>query len=1806
MRKFLVLLTFISIFSGSAQADPMLPEHRLIVHRDADFPGGDVQSIFDTSFEACESACYSRNDCAAFTYNTRSAACFLKDQVNPPETYAGAYSVEVEAVPAALRAAAEARGARLDFLTSGDLASARSRAANLPYDYAAGGFAADQLDGYAREAEASGNISGAMRNMAAKVVLTDAAADWAEFARLANANAQNTEANDTKRSYFSIALDASISAYLRAERPALQARTLAEMAVALEGRGRGRLAIPALRLAHEISPREDIASALDRVAGLYGFRVVETTVSADSAQPRICTTFSEDLVAAGVDYAPFVQSATSGLAVSAEGRQLCVDGIEHGQRYTLTLRVGLPAATGETLLKPVELNQYVRDRAPAVYFSRKAYVLPAAPDAGLPVVTVNAPKLNISLSHVSDRNLIQLYQQGYFGTAMDPWSEEWFNETLATPFWSGTAEVKTDLNRDVTTRLPIGDALKGQPPGLYVLQASVPGTDPYDVPSATQWFVVSDIGLTTLDGADGLTVFVRSLSSAAAMEGATVQLVSEANDVLGEVVTDAKGYAHFAEGMTTGTGSAAPSLVVVKMGDDLTFLSLSGPAFDLSDRGVAGPPSAPPIDVYLTTDRGAYRAGEVIHATAMARDGTATAIEGLPVTAVLSRPDGVEYSRQQVQDAGVGGYVIALPLAGNAPRGTWRLDLHADPDAPALASSTLLVEDFLPERIDFDMALPEGPIALTNLPTLSVDARYLFGAPGADLAVEGSLRLKQARQVAGWPGYQFGRYDDVMPVRWGDVPMASTDATGHADLDLSFPEVAAKGVPLTADITLMVKEGSGRPVERTLSTDLLPAGPMIGIKPDFDGSVPNGSVAGFNLIALNPDLSPKAMEVSWAINRISTRYQWYSVDGYWSWDPVTTRERVASGEVSLGETPVSVSAPTDWGEYELVVTETGGTLSSSVSFYAGWYAPADTTSTPDMLDVSLDAKSYAPGETATLRFVPRSAGKALVTVMSNRLIDMVAVDATAGENTLTLPVTDDWGAGAYVTVTLIQPLTEATGHEPTRALGLSYATVDPGARQLRVAFEAPVQAAPRGPLDLVLNVEGIAEGDTAYATIAAVDQGILNLTSFAAPDPSDHYFGQRRLGMAIRDLYGRLIDGRSGEMGVMRSGGDEMGQMRMQATPPTEELMAQFSGPIEVVNGKAVAHFDLPAFNGTVKLMAVVWSKAGLGNANADVLVRDPVVMTASLPRSLAPGDEARLLLELTHAEGPTGAMHLSVTSDAVAGGSYETDVALDSAGQTARLSVPVTAPEVGLHQFDLVLETPDGKQLTKTLTLPVELLDPEVAQTSRLSLAPGESFTLSRDIFAELMAPHASITAGPLARMDVAGLITLLDRYPYGCTEQQTSRALPLIYLGGLASTMGLSGPEDVTTRVDKAITAVLANQAAAGSFGLWSPGSDDMWLDAYVSDFLSRARAEGYSVPDTAFRAAMDNLRNEVNYYPDFETGGQDLAYALYVLAREGAAAMGDLRYFADVKPEAFTTPLASAHLGAALAAYGDPTRADRMFAQASQLLAQATDEGQFWRDDYGTDLRDAAGVLALATEAGSDAVDREALISRIARAGARLSTQEATWSLLAARALVDEAGHGSISYDGAALTSPLVQVADGAALAAPHVIRNDGTAKTDLTVTSYGVPEVPPAAGGNGYAIERRYFTMEGDPVDVASVEQGTRLVTVLTVTPWTKTKARLMISDPLPGGFEIDNPNLLRAGDIAALDWLEVTNATETTEFRQDRFLAAVNWSSKSPIRLAYIVRAVTPGSFRHPAATVEDMYRPTYRANGEADEVVVTE
>jgi alpha-2-macroglobulin len=415
MRAFLsvLLLWFISAFPLAAQDGP-IPERRLILAEDTDFYGSDIAQLFDTTLAACQRACLSDPDCRAFTFNSRTNACFPKTEAGRIEPYEGATSAWVRDSDAGVLARAAERRDELGFLTSLDIALARTQAEELATRHVTGTWTETALMDEALRARQQNNPIRAAHYFGAALNITDSAEVWLDYGRaLLEVRVQDFVA---QRDFRQRALLAAVNGYLRAEAAGLRASAAVLLAEALEINGRGRDMIPALRLAQSLQAREDTAAMLDEAIGKYGFRVTDHRVESEPAQARICAVFSEAL-AEGVDFAPFVQLAAQGLSVEPDGRQLCVDGVQHGQRYSLTLREGLPAASGEILARSVTLNLYVRDRAPLVRFPGRAYVLPAAGEIALPVETVNTDRLDLVLRRVSDRNLIRSDAGGDFRPA---------------------------------------------------------------------------------------------------------------------------------------------------------------------------------------------------------------------------------------------------------------------------------------------------------------------------------------------------------------------------------------------------------------------------------------------------------------------------------------------------------------------------------------------------------------------------------------------------------------------------------------------------------------------------------------------------------------------------------------------------------------------------------------------------------------------------------------------------------------------------------------------------------------------------------------------------------------------------------------------------------------------------------------------------------------------------------------------------------------------------------------------------------------------------------------------------------------------------------------------------------------------------------------------------------------------------------------------------------------------------------------------------------------------------------------------
>jgi alpha-2-macroglobulin len=1633
--------------------------------------------------------------------------------------------------------------------------------------------------------------------------------DSGNWLRLARTIFQIRPANSSEQTFlFERASTAAYIAYQRAANPGDEADALAVLGRAMSERKLWRPALDSLRLSLDLREVAEVRGQYEKMRDEHGFRLLDYTIDSDSASPRACFQFSEEL-AKRTDFAPFVALAGNDKpALTSEGKQLCVDGLKHGERYNINLRAGLPSSVREGLPKSAEFNVYVRDRKPFVRFTGRAYVLPRTGQRGIPLVSVNTPSVSVNVFRIGDRNLINTVIDGDFQRTLSRYELSSLGDERGTKVWSGELATAMTLNQDVTTAFPVDEAIGAMQPGIYVMTAAAkgPGSDSGDGGGlATQWFIVSDLGLTAFSGNDGIHVFVNSLASTEAIAKAEVRLVARNNEILATRKTDDAGHVVFEAGLARGEGGLSPAMLTVTTDKaDYAFLSLKSNAFDLSDRGVSGRAVPAGADAFVYAERGVYRSNETVYLTALLRDGLGNAISGGPLTLVIERPDGVEFRRAVLPDQGAGGRTLAVALNSAVPTGTWRARAFTDPKGNSVGETTFMVEDYIPERIDFDLTSQAKQIKADAAVELKVDGHFLYGAPASGLQLEGDMLVAPAEERAGFAGYQFGVADEenTSNERTPIENLPESDANGVATFPVSLAKPPASTRPQEAQIFIRMAEAGGRAVERKIVLPVTPTATMIGVKPLFgDKNVAEGDKAGFDVVFVSPEGKSLARDgLRYELLKIESRYQWYRQNSSWEFEPVKSTARVADGDLTVAaDRPARIALSPQPGRYRLDVksTDADGPL-TSVQFDVGWYSDG-SADTPDLLEASIDKPEYQSGDTMVVSVNARSAGKLTINVLGDRLLTTQTTDVKEGTAQVKIPVGKDWGSGAYVVATLRRPLDAAALRMPGRAIGLKWFGIDKKARTLQVNLSPPELVRPNSTLKLPVKLTGLNPGEDAKVVVAAVDVGILNLTNYKPPAPDDYYLGQHRLTAEIRDLYGQLIDGMQGTRGQLRTGGDSAGA-ELQGSPPTQKPLALYSGIVTVAaDGTAEISFDIPEFAGTARVMAVAWTATKLGRATIDVTVRDPVVLTATLPRFLLNGDRGTMSLDLDNVEGAPGDYSVNVKASGTVkvNGNPTTTVKL-AAKQRASMSLALDAGGAGTASLDVDIKGPNGLALARHYTLDVKPATQVLTRRSIRTLAKGESLTLTADMFSDLVGGTGtvSISASLSSALDAATILKALDRYPYGCSEQITSRAMPLLYVNDLAAGAHLAMDTAIDQRIRDAIDRLLARQGSNGSFGLWSAGGDDAWLDAYVTDFLTRAREKGFTVPDVLFRGALDRIRNSVvNAEEPEKDGGRNLAYGLYVLARNGTAPIGDLRYLADTKLNNLATPIAKAQLAAALALVGDRARAERVYAAAADSLAPKP-ALEFGRVDYGSALRDAAALVSLAGEGNAPRATLMQAVSRVEAARGLTpytSTQENAWLVLASRALAKETM--ALDVDGTPVKTALYRSYNAAEMAGkPIKITNTGDAPIQTVVSVGGSPVTPEPAAANGFKIERNYFTLDGKPADVSKVKQNDRFAVVLKITEAKPEFGHIMVSDYLPAGFEIDNPHLVSSGDTGTLAWIEDGEEPEDTEFRDDRFTAAIDRAAndKSIFTVAYVVRAVSPGKYVLPQAYVEDMYNPS--------------
>jgi hypothetical protein len=1539
-----------------------------------------------------------------------------------------------------------------------------------------------------------------------------------------------------------------------------------------------------------------------RAAGLLVARV---NTEAEAEPARACLSFTVP-PARRQDWQPgdWVRAdpPIPGLAVLREGDSLCVAGLPHGQATRLVLRAGLPGEDGLRLNRDTPVRIAMPNRDPRIVLDGRFFLLPRGQAARVGVSTINLSALQMRLVRVTERNLLPFRRDWTPGEAMESWTAENIPETWGRTVWQGRADLgRLEPNRVQRHAIPLPEAARiAASPGLHVLVLE-PG-DGQRAAAAALPVMVTDLGLTAWRSGAGLAVQARSLQAGRPAGGTRVRLMATNNDILAEETTGADGLARFAGPLLRGQGPMAPRAVHAFLGEDMVALDLEQAAFDLSDRGATGaePPGA--LDAFLWLDRGIYRPGETVQAAALLRDNGGAPVD-LPARLRVRRPNGSVFA-EAVPAREPGAAVLwAIPLPRAVPAGVWTIEALADPNDPPIGKAEFRVDAFVPERLEVQAGPAPGPLVPGQPLVLPVTARFLYGAPGAGLTGNAEVRLQALRspQFEGFRDYLFGLADETFAPDLLNFDIEPLDAQGQGSVTLSLPQVPDTTRPLRAEVQVEIDEPGGRASRTGLSLPVRAAGRLIGVKPLFgEFAVDANAEAGFEIVALDGDARPAAAR-GLRVRLVRERPDWRIVTSgrLARYETVWRDEPVDSAEISVAaDAPARIARRLPFGRYRIEVSDPNGMAITSIRFRSGWAGP-ESAEVPDKVDMAADKRSYAPGGTARLRITPPFSGPASVAVLTDRLLALREIEVAEGGTEIELPVDPAWGPGAYVAVTAFRP-GEARQGQPARALGLVWLQLDPASRRIEVAIGGPERITPRQRIELPIrlanagdpNIDWRAAGTT--LTLAAVDEGILRLTRFSTPDPLAHLMGKRRLGLDIRDDYGRLIPPPEGELATLRQGGDDFS---VGVTDIPQRTVALFTGPVRAApDGTATVTLDIPDFAGELRLMAVAWDAQGrTGSASRPLTVRDPVVAEALLPRFLAPGDEVRLPVLLHNLDLPGGEITATLTAEgAIALAGPERLAATLAPDARALPTTTLRATAAGEGVLRLAVAGPGGFSAVRESRITVRSSRPATTEVSTQEIPPGAERPLA---FApERWVPgtwRASASFGGATRYDAAGMLRALDEYGFACLEQSASQLLAF-------ASMALPDDAERAGRLQLAVERVLNKQRYDGSFGLWSAGGEPQsWTGAYAAEALLRARAAGATVPEAALEEALRAILAQVEEgTPDTPEERAAQAYRLHVLSLAGRPRLGAARRLLEGL-EDLPTPLAKAQLGAAFARAGDRPRAEAAFA-----AALAAPQREFWLYDYGNAARDALATAALLKESGLLPDRLAALAARLPGADftpQRTSTQEQAWAVLAAAALGRDGRPARVAVNGDA-QPPAARLA--VALTAPGTARNlssDAPVWAGVSVT--GVPAQPPGAGRAGMQIRRRFLDLAGQPLSLDALRQNTVFVLLVEGRAEDREQHQAIIQQGLPAGWEI--VGRLAAGEVAGMPWLGTLSETMATPALDDRLAAAVELTPEQPeFRIAARLRAATAGRFELPGAMVEDMYRPAIFARQNTGRVTV--
>jgi uncharacterized protein YfaS (alpha-2-macroglobulin family) len=1050
--------------------------------------------------------------------------------------------------------------------------------------------------------------------------------------------------------------------------------------------------------------------------------------------------------------------------------------------------------------------------------------------------------------------------------------------------------------------------------------------------------LVTDLGLVVKDNADGShDVFVQSLGAGQPAEGVTVSVLGKNGLPVVSATTDVDGHAAFPK-LTDFVRERAPIVYLASKGDDFAFIpvnrydrQLNFSRFDVG--GVESGSTPDRLSAFLFSDRGLYRPGDTFHVALVVKASDwSRPPTGVPLEAAVIDPRGLEVHKKKLSLSAVGLEGLQYTTEETSPTGNYQVNLYVVKDGQRgslLGSTSVRVEEFLPDRMRittrFSAERTEGWVPPKDLKGL-VTLKNLFGIPAADRRVSAEVSLSPAYpSFRKYPGYLF--HDPLRAPRSFTERLedTTTDENGEVELELGL-EKFEKATWRVSFLAEGYEAEGGRGVSSEASLLVSPLPYLVGFKPDGGlYYLSQGSARSVDFIAVDPTLKKLAVQ---GLKAELIEQRWVSVltqqsNGTYRYQSVRRDITVRTRELPIAEAGFKYALSTEQpGDFVVVVKDAEGTELGRVEYSVAGQANLSRALEKNAeLEVKLAKQDYAPGDDIELSVKAPYTGAGLITIERDRVYawKWFKADATSTVQTIRLP--PGLEGNGYVNVTFVRAMDSQEIFMSPLSYGVVPFSVSRDSRALQVTLTSADKGRPGEPYRI--RYRGNRAGKV---VVFAVDEGILQVAGYQTPDPLAHFFKKRALEVRTGQILDLLLPEFSVSRAVSAMGGDDEGAAAIgkNLNPfkrKRDKPVAYWSGVVDIDETERDLVYNVPdSFNGELRVMAVAVGTESVGAASKRAIIRGPFVITPSVPTFVAPGDEfnvgvavansvegsgkgAKVTLELKTSE------HLEVLDAA----SRPLDI---DEGREASTTFRVRAKSV-LGSGTLAFTASMGKERVKqSVDLSVRPAVPYLTSVAGGHLKDGKAdVAVSRKMHGAYRT--LEVSASPLPLGLARGLSTYLEKYPYGCTEQLVSRAFPAVVLKGRRELMG-QGPQVAEASFAAALQTLRTRQNEEGAFGLWAANSYAPTLPSiYALHFLTEAKERGFAVPPEVLNRGLTWLTVLVNHTPSDLSQARNIAYAQYVLTRNGKVSrptVVSLREWLDTNAaEAWPTDLTAAYLAA-----------------------------------------------------------------------------------------------------------------------------------------------------------------------------------------------------------------------------------------------------------------------------------------------------